>query len=516
NNNGSDIFEFVENGAFIFEYSDAAGNKGETTAQVNCFSGNAAKAAIEYYIEGNKAENPNAELINKCVTAKLIPDVAGVPYTIINNDGSDSYTFERNGEFTFIYADGMGNRGFAKASASAIDRSAPKLQIIADTVRTTRNDVTITVSYSDDKGISKVIHNMEEENLTVSEGKRIYTCKENKRIQITVIDTAGNETSREFVVDYIDRIAPAGTVKYSPGSITNQDVKAVLTLDEHGRVLNNNGKMEYIFTENGEFTFEFEDDAGNRGSAAASVNWIDKIPPRGSLKYSRIEMSNKPVIVTLGTDPDAIIVNNGGMPDRTFYTNGYFTFRIRDEAGNTVSLKAEVWNIDEEKPQIELNGNSYECIMQNEPYVEAGYKASDNIDGDITDRVIVEGSVNSESVGTHFIKYKVSDKVGNIAEKIRTVRVIGSDELMLLINGKATEAGTAVLDAKSVIIDALGNEGDCLIKWGEGRRTPAWFKGNGNTVSAGSNVQLEAGRWYTFFVQDRERKTKSVSVYINE
>ena len=40
--------------------------------------------------------------------------------------------------------------------------------------------------------------------------------------------------------------------------------------------------------------------------------------------------------------------------------------------------------------------------MQNEPYVEAGYKASDNIDGDITDRVIVEGSVNSESVGTHF------------------------------------------------------------------------------------------------------------------
>ena len=67
-------------------------------------------------------------------------------------------------------------------------------------------------------------------------------------------------------------------------------------------------------------------------------------------------MSNKPVIVTLGTDPDAVC-EQWWNARQDFYTNSYFTFRIRDEAGNTVSLKAEVWNIDE-KPQIELNGNS--------------------------------------------------------------------------------------------------------------------------------------------------------------
>lgn len=516
NNNGSDTFEFVENGAFKFEYSDAAGNKGETTAQVTSFSGGASEAAIEYYIDENKVEDPNAELINKSVTAKLIPNVFGGPYTILNNGGSDSYTFEKNGEFTFIYVDGMGSRGFVKAAASTIDKEAPKLQILADTVRPTRNDVTVTVSYSDNKGIAEVIHNMESENVTAPEGKLIYTCKENKSISITVIDTAGNETTRKFVVDYIDRIAPAGTIKCTPASITNQDVKAVLTLDEPGRVLNNNGKLEYIFTENGEFTFEFEDNAGNRGSAAVSVNWIDKLPPKGSLEYSSIEMNNKPVVVTLRTDPDAIIMNNGGMPSRTFYTNGYFTFRITDVAGNIVSLKAEVWNIDEERPHIALKGNPYVSIMQNEPYVEEGYKATDNIDGDITDRVIVEGSVNSGAAGTYFIKYKVSDAVGNIAEEIRTVRVIGSDELVLMINGKVTDAGMAVLEARSVIVSVLGNEGDCLIRWGEGKRTEAWFKGNGNIVDAGSIVRLEAGRWYTFFVQDRERRTKSICIYINE
>lgn len=516
NNNGSDTFEFVENGVFVFEYSDAAGNKGETTAQVTGFAGTAAPAAIEYYIDGNKVIDPNVELINKSVTAKLIPEPSGGPYTILNNGGSDSYTFEKNGEFTFVYEDGMGNKSYAKTAVSKIDKIPPKLQIMADTVRPTQSDVTLTISYSDDKGIASVDHNMEEENLTASGGKLIYICKENKRIQITVIDTAGNVTSREFVVDYIDRTAPTGTVEYNPGSITNQDVRAVLTLDEPGRVLNNNGRMEYIFTENGEFTFEFEDEAGNRSSKAASVNWIDKIPPKGSLEYSHTEMSNRPVVVTVKADSDAVIMNNGGMPARTFYTNGYYTFRITDEAGNIVILNAEVWNIDEERPRISLNGNSYEGIMLDEPYVEAGYKAYDNIDGDITGRVTVEGSVNTSEAGTYLLKYKVSDAVGNSAEEIRTVRVFESGELVLLLNGKAAEGSMMVLDTRNIVADALGNEGDVVIKWGEGRRTIAWFKGNGNTIAAGGNVWLEAGRWYTFFVQDRERRTKSIQVYINE
>jgi len=352
--------------------------------------------------------------------------------------------------------------------------------------------------------------------VTASEGKLTYTCMENKTIRVTVIDAAGNETIEEFAVNNIDRIAPAGTIEYTPDNITNQDVRAVLTLDEPGRVLNNDGKMEYIFIENGEFTFEFEDAAGNRSFMPAAVSWIDKLPPRGSLEYSRTELSNMPVVVTLKTDSDAVILNNGGASSRTFYTNGYFTFRITDDAGNIVNLKAEVWNIDEEKPQITLKGNSYQCIIQNENYAEAGYKAVDNIDGDITDRVVVEGSVNCEELGTYSIKYAVSDAVGNIAEVVRTVRVIGLDELVLMINGKVADGAMAVLDARNVTVGALGYEGYYVIKWGEGKRTQAYFKGNGNTIAAGSNVWLQTGRWYTFFIQDRERKTKSIRIYINE
>ena len=35
----------------------------------------------------------------------------------------------------------------------------------------------------------------------------------------------------------------------------------------------------YTFTTNDTFTFSFEDQAGNTGSATATVDWIDKIDP---------------------------------------------------------------------------------------------------------------------------------------------------------------------------------------------------------------------------------------------
>ena len=43
-------------------------------------------------------------------------------------------------------------------------------------------------------------------------------------------------------------------------------------------VTNNNGNKEYIFTDNGEFTFEYVDDYGNTGSTTAKVDWIVKVP----------------------------------------------------------------------------------------------------------------------------------------------------------------------------------------------------------------------------------------------
>lgn len=78
-------------------------------------------------------------------------------------------------------------------------------------------------------------------------------------------------------VDWIDRIAPTAEIKYSTKETTDSPVIVTLINEsETITILNNGASKAYIFTENGEFTFEFEDKAGNRGTATAKVDWIKK------------------------------------------------------------------------------------------------------------------------------------------------------------------------------------------------------------------------------------------------
>ena len=76
-------------------------------------------------------------------------------------------------------------------------------------------------------------------------------------------------------------------VTYSTEEETDQPVVATLVTEDvqikviNGKVItvtNNNGSKEYIFTDNGSFTFEYVDDYGNIGSTKAEVNWIVKTP----------------------------------------------------------------------------------------------------------------------------------------------------------------------------------------------------------------------------------------------
>ncbi|MDY0276669.1 MAG: DUF5011 domain-containing protein [Acholeplasma sp.] len=99
---------------------------------------------------------------------------------------------------------------------------------------------------------------------------------------------------------------------------------------------------------------------------------------------------------------------------------------------------------------------------------KVGVTATDDVDGDITASIVVDGTVNVERAGTYELKYTVSDKAGNTAEKKRVVVVLG---LAGLANGDfadglegwtqwydesknyevtyAVENGKAVIDIKS-------------------------------------------------------------------
>jgi len=75
-------------------------------------------------------------------------------------------------------------------------------------------------------------------------------------------------------------------------------------------------------------------------------------------------------------------------------------------------------------PTITLKGDSIVRLELGTAFIDSGYTATDNKDGDITSKVIVSGSVDESKQGVYQIKYNVTDSDGNKAkEKIRTVIV---------------------------------------------------------------------------------------------
>ena len=78
---------------------------------------------------------------------------------------------------------------------------------------------------------------------------------------------------------------------------------------------------------------------------------------------------------------------------------------------------------DQTPPTITLNGKSEEMIVLGDSYNEQGVSAQDDIDGDISDKVQIEGKVDASNIGTYELKYKVSDTSENTAETTRKVTV---------------------------------------------------------------------------------------------
>ncbi len=79
---------------------------------------------------------------------------------------------------------------------------------------------------------------------------------------------------------------------------------------------------------------------------------------------------------------------------------------------------------DKTKPTIKLNGAAIITVTQNNKYVELGAVATDDIDGELTDKIQLVGKVDITKIGTYELTYTVKDKSGNEASVKRTVKIV--------------------------------------------------------------------------------------------
>jgi tetratricopeptide (TPR) repeat protein len=79
-------------------------------------------------------------------------------------------------------------------------------------------------------------------------------------------------------------------------------------------------------------------------------------------------------------------------------------------------------------PVITLFGGEQTTIRVNEQVEEPGANARDNVDGDITHLLRINGRIDASKVGAYTVTYWVIDSAGNMAFKTWTVRVLPTRE----------------------------------------------------------------------------------------
>ena len=106
------------------------------------------------------------------------------------------------------------------------------------------------------------------------------------------------------------------------------------------------------------------------------------------------------------------------------YFEDKIVYSVEDSSKNKVSVERKIVLGDTEAPVITLKGYENVVIYRGNVYIEEGYSAIDNCDGDITSLVEVSGKVNNNQVGVYELTYTVKDKKGNVSSVKRKVSVI--------------------------------------------------------------------------------------------
>lgn len=360
NNNASDTYIFNDNGQFNFEFKDEAGNTASKVAAVDWIDRSKPQSRLELTDESGQNKISVGQWVNYNVKATIVPPAQCVVENVTFNGKNvlesdeiertdalaDTYIIKSYGLLSYTVKDTETQMESENENTIRIDKQAPQvLQLVKSTENWTNKDVIVTLKATDDLS-----------GVTYVDGDT-YTFTQNGSYTFSFMDSAGNTAEYTAEVYNIDKDAPAATINYYlpdgnkwDGNWTNQSLKAVLTLASLSPAYAD-GLDSYTFNGNGSYTFSFNDEAGNTGSIAASVDKIDKIAPDGYLTYSSYTWTNKDVVATLHASD-----NLSGAEDMTYtYTqNGAYAFELYDKAGNSTSFSSSFDRIDKTAPIVTL------------------------------------------------------------------------------------------------------------------------------------------------------------------
>lgn len=493
NNGGSKRYTFTDNGTFVFEYRDAAGNEGQTVASVTYIDREAPEAIVNYSHIG---------WTNQDVVATLtVKDNSGMPVQILSS-GNNTHTFTENGSFPFVFQDLAGNQRELVAAVDRIDKTQPVASIQYSETTKTRSDVRATV--------------LANEPVTVigNNGNTAYDFTSNGTYKFIVADRAGNQGFVQATVNYIDRTPPTPRLTYSTTAATKEDVIVTVDADEPFYVLNNNRAKQVVFKDNGTFTFYLQDVVGNLTEIQATVNNINKTKAKVTYTYSETLPTKNNVNVTITSDQALTYAGLSGNVV-TFTSNGTRWIDAVDALGNKYALRIDVSNIDREEPKLTFIGGEQLLLGAGAALNPlADVTGTDNVDGDMTAKIsVIQNTINPQIPGEYTVVYKMKDRAGNEATVTRKAIVIAPTEFTVYVNSVKVQDTDAIVYGNAIQLSLFGIQGATSVKWAKGPKSIGDFKANAGLVTNGTLPITEYG-YYTLLIQNQERQMKLIRVYI--
>ena len=242
-------------------------------------------------------------------------------------------------------------------------------------------------------------------------------------ITVAAVDSQGVSSNTKLIEDYLN------------------SVKAEDVID--GSVLVTNNAPTTLPLGSTIITFSATDYSGNIGTATGLIIVEDQTPPvvqaptpitislinDNGVPASDSRITNFLLAATASDNVDTNLTITNDVPNLLPLGETTITFTATDTANlNGSSISRITVVTDSIKPVINLIGEAIVITDVDGEYNDQGAKAIDNIDGDISSRIVVNNSVDESRIGSYSVIYNVSDLSGNSADSVsRIVNVVSND-----------------------------------------------------------------------------------------
>jgi hypothetical protein len=183
------------------------------------------------------------------------------------------------------------------------------------------------------------------------------------------------------------------------------------------------------------------------------------------------------------------------------------TYSVSDSDSNRAMAVRTVHVVDVMPPTVVLRGASELALALGAAFIDEGALATDDHDGDVSARIVIDGTVDTAHAGTYRVIYAVSDASGNAASAVRVVTVYAapvvacsvSNTMLAWQGGAFSDVGLAwtATSARSIVSVAcsvtqdekLSGTHDADLTLADGLPSHLWLR-NARQASADGRVYL--------------------------